>query len=317
MNQNQSFGLGVAGIVPVIFCIVMATTIVVQAEELDLSPFLQHIKFTNDGIHDFFGRYNHPLYTKHVLPACSLNEIDLLSYAKDQKDPYDYAYTIIGLFHQRFKACTWKNPFALNEFLEALPRLIGFLFENKTNVQESLRSYLWESVYNPRGLFIRPARMKAFIEKLYEGINEQVLKPAISICDTQQLLVRFLESMLDKIIWDMHDAADAWESLKTTINNLKLLLEYRIIPDNDTFNQLLWSLTYRFSLHLEKDGLLIPLELYSLMQEEIAQGKLLPLHMPEKEQLIQSKMKTLIHALHVGQAAALAYKKGIIKLSSY
>lgn len=286
-----------------------------QTEEFDeLTPFLHRTELTREGLHAFYGRYNHPLFTKAFLPRSCQNEIDLLAYTKSIKNPYTYAYTVVSIFHQRFKGCTSKNPFALNDLLTQLPELVGFLFENRIHTKEgvylSLKEKL-EELYGHGALYIPAGEVGAFIENLSAHLTTDILEPAKSLQKTQQALMRYIESMLDKLEWDLSNPLEAWEIFKDIIANLKLLLEYRIIPDTDTFSQLLWSLIYRFSLQIEYEGSLIPLEAYRKIGEDISRGNVPSLYIPEKERLIASKLHVLSKALHTGQGLALAYTKSI------
>ncbi len=282
--------------------------------QYELTPFLERVELSVEGLQSFYGRYNHPLFIKGFLPRSCQNEIDLLSYAKGKKNPYEYTYAVTNIFHQRFKGCTSKNPFALNDFLIRLPELVGSLFENNVVSKESIRLHLLEkleAVCGQGGIYVPADEIEGFIENLSFSIDAEILKPAKTFQKTQLALVRYIESMLDKLEWDFSQPLEAWQIFKDIISSLKLLLEYRIIPDTDAFSQLLWSLIYRFSTQIEHEGSIISLEDYNKIGQDIAQNKVALLSIPEKERLIASKMNVLCKAFHTGQGLAVAYSKNI------
>lgn len=282
-----------------------------RGQEFDPAPFLKPLKLSNESITHFYKCYNHPWYTKRILPSCFFNVIDLLSYTKTQEDPYNYAYLILNLFHQRFKDCKWDNALAFAQLLDRLPGLIGYLFIKKPDAQ-TLETYLESRIYSPAGLTVPAHELKAFIQQLARDTYEYSLQPMIASYDLRQITTRFLESMLDKTIWDSSDGIQTWKYFKLIGHQLELLYESHIVGDLDTLNDLIWSLVYRFCYFIELSGSALPLTCYTEMQTELAAGAVDFLNYQEQDDLIRPKIKVLAHALQLGNAKALAYTKNIL-----
>ena len=281
-----------------------------EEQLFDPIPFMQPVTLTQEGIGHFFRCYNHPLFTSRILPVCFLNVTDLLSYTKDQSDPYGYACTVIGLFHQRFKDCKWSNPYALAQLLEQLPTLIGPLF--KEDEKELLFTYFKEQLYSPNGIHVDEQDCVHFIEQLSNNTHEYLLQTVLAASYLQQVTIRFIESIMDKLVWDPRDDIQTWESFKTIGHHLEHLSSEHIISDHDTLNHLFWSLVYRFCYFLELAGSALSFECYSTMQKDLNQHTISFIQQPEKEQMIRTKISTLAHALRLGSAQSLAYARNIL-----
>ena len=300
-----------------LLCIIpfQATSRVLDPEQdPDITPFLRPIELTTEGITHFWACYNDPFYSM-VLPRSSINLMDLLTYLKGQDDPHSFGYTILELFHLKWKECRWHNATALAQLLDQLPVLIGDLFAKKRDEKELLNNYLHERFYGPHGpqdLSIPARDLKEFLAQLTDDMYEKVFRPALTAHELGQLVVRFLESITEKVIWNAQDGIRSWKTFKLIGYQLEKLYEGGIVPTLDILNHVIWSLVHRYCYFIELSGSALPLACYIEMQKELEEGGADFLNYEDNDKNIRPKREVLTKALLAGQAKSLAYTKNIL-----
>ena len=276
---------------------------------LNMSHFLQNITLTETGLSHFYTCYNHQFYVRRFLPSCFLHVDDLLTYAKSMEEPHTYVQKIFSLFHERFKACTSDNPYALAQLLTLIPERIAFLFDPDERrlegkdlyqlIRSKVEDHLTHLDTNPSGF------TNELATDLYAIVQTDRSRHATSF-----IITRFLEGALDKLIWSPDDKFDVWKSFKTIGTQLEVLHGNAIIQNPDALNHLLWSLVYRFCYFFELWGSAISIDSYDKM---LAQAPTIHfLQLLEQEEHITTKLETLIRALRTGKMKAIAYKRGIL-----
>ena len=228
-----------------------------------LNFFLKPIDFSPDGISHFFKyTYNHPMYADFVAHDFS-HLIQLLEFGKETNKATAYAKSVFQLFSQKVKMSSYVNAYNFYALIEHLPtNLQPYFYQEKTKatmlekVQKDLKEYFSSmfSTYFP----VFKKDPDTFLEKLAEQAAKINGEAAITYeVDHEQLrkdVVRFLETNISKLMWDMHHLDDAWITLHGIAQTNFELFNQKIISSED-YNDICWSLVTRFCylLRLEKE----------------------------------------------------------------
>ncbi len=297
--------------------ILISSNPMTTSHDYDPKDFIKPLSLQNESLTYFFWCYNHPFYTKRFLPTCLLPIKDLLEYTKGQSDPCGYAHTIISIFHQRMKDVQWENPFAFAQLLDAFPTLLapiieqsgGNLITQSESDYHALRNLIAAKYTQEKSLW--DSQPEAFVDSLSRDICDYIQNRRTS-SDVKNILVRFIESILDKLIWDHKDEIYVWKSFKVIGSQLQTLYERGLIPDMTTLNHCLWSLIYRFCYFIELSGSCLPVNVYSEIKKDLETESVEFLKYDEQERFILPKTELLGRALRLGETKARLYPRGIL-----
>jgi len=129
----------------------------------------------------------------------------------------------------------------------------------------------------------------------------------------RNLLIRFYELALNKIMWNPQQPDRVWSSFTTIAQGLQMLGEYGIVRHMDDLDDLLWSLTNRFCYFLDLAGSNMPLTFYEEMEKDLESRVIYFLEYREQDEGIATKKDLLSDAIMQAKARAIAYeKKGLI-----
>jgi hypothetical protein len=232
--------------------------------------FIRPVVFSTVGIKDFFlERFNDTFYVENFLPVCFEHVTDFLHFGLLSKDPRSTALMTLDIFHQRIKECRWVNPFALSLLLKSLPSLLGSLCADDTEAQKlRVKGLIYEAIRYRFDLLKDDP--ESFMNNLADTIVEDLANPNTTTAqDIQNMMIRFLESTLDKIIWDARDQEYVWESVKLIARQLEILFEHNIIAHEKDLNHLYWSLISRFCYFIELSGNQLSLTCCRTIREDV------------------------------------------------
>ncbi len=279
------------------------------------------ITFSQEGLHVFFKRtFNRDLYGNSLLPLTFIHVIDFLEYGRTIKNPRSFAVSVLDIFLTRFKRAQWANAYAILQLLENLPRLLGPLCGEPVDSldylkhQKAVKEYLYAALLTGFGELKK--NPDAFLDKVSYDITALIAEPKLddeaSIHELHHVTVRFLESILDKLIFDLREQEYVWKTVKLIAEHLELLLGAHILPDVKTLNQLYWSLLERFCYALETMGSLVSHDTYQAIKNDLAQPSIPLLLLEEQEDFLTPKLTRLKKAITDGEIKARAREHGIL-----
>jgi hypothetical protein len=125
-------------------------------------------------------------------------------------------------------------------------------------------------------------------------------------------VIRFLEMMLGKLIWNTQEYEGIWDSFIAISNGLQLLGSHSIINHMDDLDDLLWSLVHRFCYFLNLVGSSLPFSFYEEIETDLVNKVVYFLEAKEQDEGIKSKKEILLEAILYAKTKAVAYQQGII-----
>jgi hypothetical protein len=159
-------------------------------------------------------------------------------------------------------------------------------------------------------------QLSSELARYYQDQTEQVKAQAKKQESTERLrnlLIRFYDLSLNKIMWDPQQSSAIWPGFNTLAQGLQMLGEYGIIKHMDELDDLFWSLTHRFSYFLEIAGSQLPMTFYEQVNQDLEAGAVYFLEYQEQDEGIVSKKDTIKDALTLAKARAIAYEqKGVL-----
>ncbi|KKQ11735.1 MAG: hypothetical protein US22_C0015G0006 [candidate division TM6 bacterium GW2011_GWF2_36_6] len=136
--------------------------------------------------------------------------------------------------------------------------------------------------------------------------------------NTPYVILRFVETLLDKTVWDDNSAEEIWPSFISVSNNIQKLALTGIIDHLDDLDDLLWSLTHCFCRYFTSFGISVPTAIYNKIELDLKNSEISFLEEPEQDDGIKTKKEHILEALMKAKFKAYAYeKKGIISQSGW
>lgn len=259
--------------------------------------------FNQRGISYFFkNEFNQNLYGQQFLPRCFEHVVDFIDFGITRKKSLRYFDSVFEFFHIRAKECTWINTFALSNLLEKLSIKLQPVFNsNVFDQKKETRVCLFNSLKSDFNL------LKNDPDKFFDKVTEEIYaiykgnEEEPTIIEVQDNCARFIESLLDKVIWNPKEINESWESFLTLGGLLEELYKNHIIRSSKTLNHLIWSLTYRFCYFLDCWATDISADQYKRMKNFVTESSSSWLLLPERESFLTTKKERLLNALHDGQ----------------
>lgn len=298
-----------------LFCFITTATLLStpQLPQETLASFLRPVSMTQAGIATFLtSTYNHAAYGTFCLPATFRHVDDFLTHTQNVKQQEVFVASVIDLFHARLKESLWVNPYALARLFDSLVANTQHLFtkSERRNHHDAVKKELYES------LLTKFNDLKNDPEQFIETLTKKVL--AITDHDKQQerielqyAISRFIESALDKLVWDPREQQACWECCKMLATKLDSLEQLHIIPDEVTLNHCFWSLIYRFSYFIETAGDLLSMQTFQAIRQDIALGQTPLLALGEQEEHILTKAQRLNQAVLAGEVKVRSAQAGL------
>jgi hypothetical protein len=281
--------------------------------------FLQYVKedYNNPELNDILSR-DASVITQFLKVTTDLNLDESL------------AYIGIRLFHNKIKSCDLILGQVTNGILENFNNYLSRYFENS------------EDFYKTEAVIIRKNLEKIIFDKLSDQFAKQETLDAskiakqisgeISMLINQNLnqlqekinantvkewlrdvTIRFVETLLNKTVWDDNDAEKIWPSFILISNNIQRLAQTGILDHTDQLDDLLWSLTHCFCRYFTSFGITIPTAIYAKIEQDLRKNSVSFLEEPEQDEGIKTKKEHICEALFKAKFKAYAYEKqGII-----
>jgi hypothetical protein len=237
-------------------------------------------------------------------------------------------YTCIRLFYNKIKECELMDDTVIIQILKPLPFLLEKYFDAEKPAKPSQNSlskkiekillskftdHLPEFQANPPVFLEQLAQEISSTTKKEFGHVEQAKEESVTTERLRQIVIRFLEIAISKIVWDKNAYEGIWDSAITIASNIELLAEHGIIDHADDCDDLLWSITHRFCFFLDLVGSNLPLTFYEHIESDLNSKVVAFLEAEEQDDGIKTKKAFIAEALVKAKAKAIAFeKKGII-----
>jgi hypothetical protein len=235
-----------------------------------MQTFAAPVVFSAAGIKDFFWeRFNSHAYTAEFLPHCFLHVEDFLHHSFKSKYQRSMALVTLDLFHQRLKECRHTNPFALSLLIKQLPVFLGSFCRDETDIYKKRTSELIYKALDEHFEELK-ANPQLFIDNLAHEIVETIVNPGEPTAqEISNMTVRFIESALDKAMWDPRDQEYTWELVKLIAEQLGTLHTANVIMYEKDLNHMMWSLISRYAYFIELSGPELSLTCYQHIRDDI------------------------------------------------
>jgi len=271
-------------------------------------------------------KYVKDIYNSEVYPNFisqnGVHFVEFLELSEELNLSINPLYTCIRLFYNKIKECELIDDTVLLQILTPLPKLVEKYFIEKQNEKISLK-YLKKSIEKTI-LFKFTEHLNSFQTNTNEFITSlakeisQITKNELNHLDNQKeqnymkerfrnLLIRFIEITISKIIWDNKHYQNIWGSVLSIANNLIMLADHKILDHMDDLDDMLWSLTLRFNYYLTLVGSILPVDFYEEIENDLANGSAFFLELEEQDQGIKTKKETLLKALLSAKTKSLAF----------
>lgn len=244
----------------------------------------------------------------------------------------DASTTYVGLrlFHNKIKSCDLVLGNVTSEIIEDFNENIARFFETpidfyKTEI-EIIRKNLEKIILSQlNDQFAKSEALSAF--KIAQKISHEISKfieQGLSHIENKydeyknkerlrQVVLRFIETLLGKTLWDDKAAESIWPSFVCISESLQKLAANGIIDHLDDLDDTLWSLTHCFSRYITSFGVTIPTAIYEKIEIDLRNNEISFLEEPEQDEGIKTKKEHIYEALFKSKIKAYAFeKKGII-----
>jgi hypothetical protein len=298
-----------------------------QRELSQRELFQQEPKPNKDfGVTDFLSKIlNNRFYPIETLP-CHLRDLQtLLNQGRFVPNPVPYTKALFKLFGNKIKGAPYMSAYGLLELLEQLPISLDYLKELKpidvtsAKYYDELHNLLYDAFLtkfddlkaNPNVFFTM------LTNNVITLVSKNLTKSTLEITrnetliDLQPVFVRFIDTSLNKLMWNTKEPENIWRTTKGIATELESLYDKEFISDLSDLDDLYWTLIHRFALFLDLSANKLSLELLHEMHNEVVSGNLVFLSIAEQEPYLQTKKQVLEAALVSAISKRLSYEHGI------
>ena len=263
-----------------------------------------------------------PKYRQDILPNNFSYLMQLLEYGEQTKQSREFAQESLSLFSKVLKGSEYVNSYAFGSFIERMPSMLKHYFagyqlesanqlivENDLDMLERLQRTVTSIVYSK---FTKDfGTCKTDPEQFLNDLTHKIVTATTQEITTEQLrqiVIRFLEVGLSKLIWNPHEQEKTWESVKSISHHLATLMKYNIVDDLNDVDELFWTLVHRYRYFLELHNTTMPLSFYAKIKHDIRTQKLMLFELEEQEPFLQTKSSCLIQTILTQEAKKRAHE---------
>ena len=278
--------------------------------------------------------YNKPELTE-LLSRDGSDITQFLKITTDLNLDDSIAYVGLRLFHNKIKSCDLILGKVTNSIIENFNAYLGRYFDDtddnlkteleiiRKNLEKIILNQLSEQ-FSARESFNKSTIVQQISNDIFALINQSFSHLQKKFDDhktkarLRNLILRFIETLLDKTIWDDNSAEEIWPSFIAISNNIINLASTGIIDHFDDLDDLLWSLTHCFCRYFTSFGISVPTAVYKTIELDLRNNSVSFLEEPEQDECIKTKKDHIHEALMKAKFKAYAYeKKGIISQTSW
>lgn len=278
------------------------------------------VKFTRSGIKVFLKEiFNRKEYAQEFLPYDFCHLLQFLEYGKSTKQDVIYLQSVIRLFNNKVKACHFVTAYAYLGLLEKLPEFTEPYYKKTSlssliDTQAAIKKLLY-TTFLTRFTFFKQDPDSFFTDLSRELIqtvaNDTLMNQPLCQEHFRQLIVRFLDITLNKVIWGTWEIQESWPLVLAIAHKLENLNKQELLSD-DEFDDLLQSLVERFIYFLDLAGSDLTLDIIKYIKEDLQITDCIFNQIEEQEEHLTSKTQRLLQTLDASEAKIYARTKGII-----
>lgn len=234
------------------------------------------------------------------------------------------AYTCMRLFFNNNQKSELVDYTTVEQTLTVMPQLFEKYFETVgvangefRIIQESVEDLLLKSFTEQMNRF--QSEPDVFLNKISLDVVDIVKSRLTMIRQEREeiefkeklrnIVIRFIDSMLNKLIWYEDAYQSIWPSFIGIGDKLHVIGTRGIINDQDNLDELWNTLVTRFCWFLDFKGSVLPVEFFEQIEEDLKNNIVFFLEVEEQDKGIKSKKEILAEAVLTAKAKALAYEK--------
>ncbi len=302
---------------------VQATELVAEQaskQETDLINFFYRpIDFSSDGISHYFKYvYNHPEYTNY-LPHNLSHMIQFLNHGSQTGQSEAFAASVIKLFMQKIKATPYVDAESFVEFLPKFAQAMQPYLEKKEatflqEVQNVLKDRL-VTVFTKYFSYFQKnpdAFMTSLSEQLANQTNQLCTAQHVEVEQLKKDVLRFIEICANKLVWSSKDDLQVWYVCNKLAHETQQCLDKKLLTNQDSFDDVCWSLVHRFCYFLELSAPTLSKDFYDQVIDDLKTKPLILVSAEEQEDLMTKKRAHLLS--RVQMCKDIAYPKQDLSL---
>jgi hypothetical protein len=263
-----------------------------------------------------------PRYRQDILPCNFSYPTQLLDYGIKSNQSPQFAYNVFSLFSKLLKGSEYVNAYSFSGFIAQMPDLLKSYFAgynpessnqlilaNDLDMLERLQRSVSSIVYTKFSQDFATCKTnpELFLEDLTKRIV-MVTTQEVTREQLRQIIIRFLEVGLSKLVWSPRDEEKTWELVKTISQNIASFMQYNIIDDLNDIDELFWTLVHRYRYFLELHSTDMSLTFYQKIKNDIINHKILLFELEEQEPFLQPKSACLLNTILAQEAKKRAYE---------
>ncbi len=269
---------------------------------------------------------NNPVYIETVLPYDLHYILVLLNHGNTTQQDREYSQSVLRVFANIFKRIPCINAYSLDALIQKFPVLLKnhmqpinaqtilrqvqlMDLEMVNRFQSTVNGLLFQSLSSQYDLFKK--NPEQFLNTLSQSITT-IAQEEIAIEQLRSTIVRFLETALNKVVWNYEAPEESWKNIKNLCKNLEQLIEHKILDDLSDLDDLYWSLLSRYCYFLKIHATLIPLSFYEFVEKDLEKDAPKIVSLEEQESFIESKKSYFTRTILECRAKYVAFQKGII-----
>src|SRR3990167_869054 len=279
------------------------------------TDLLAPVKFTPDGIQEFLKHvFDNPKYAKEIFPNNMNHFLQFIEFGVKTNQGREYLEQVIRLFRQKVMCSEYvcaREVALTSERLVAL--LEGFEIVEEKNSTKEHETAVKELCYN---MFLNEFdKFKANPDSFLTDLSKEICKilDTHAVCSKetsakhiQNLIIRFMETTLYKVLWSPDDGENTWEEFRILGESVSTLFERKVISREDDLNDLIKIIVERFNYFITIAGSEMPISFYEKARKDVDEDKFAWLNVEELEKDITSKKESLRRNLIQGQIKAQA-----------
>ncbi len=262
-----------------------------------------------------------PKYRQDILPSNFSYLVQLLDYGVKTDQNREYAQNVFSLFSKLLKGSEYVNSYVFSGLVEQMAGLLKHYFSgyklesssqlilaNDLDMLERLQQTVTSIVYTKFAQDFTSCKTNP--EKFLNDLAQRIVTATaqeVSMEQLRQIVIRFLEVGLAKLVWSPRDEEKSWDLVKKISHDLASLMEYNIIDDLNDVDELFWTLVHRYRYFLELHSTDMSVAFYQKLKTDIRQQKLLLFNLEEQESFLQTKAACLLNTVLAQEAKKRAY----------
>lgn len=283
-----------------------------QDDLADSFNLTSEITPTLEGIKEYLEKiYNNDAYAKTVLPTNFSHLRQLIGFGAQTKQGPDYLKHILRIFRQKFMACEYtcaqETAYTINYLCTILQK---FKIEKKDNIHcvSNIKNICYEEFSTKFEDFKNDPDvfLTKLSEKIHESMSYETGERETKPSEVRTLVVRFLDTIISKILWSPEEGKRAWQEFVTVGDALNSLSENKIICKEEDLNDLTKLLTERFIYFLSIAGAELDESFFEAARNDLLNKKLPWLETEELEHEITKRLDLIRKALIQAQIKSKA-----------